>query len=197
MSKAVFTFGRMNPPTIGHEKLVNKVRAVARMHKGDPLIYLSHTHKIPKDPIEYQDKVKLAKRAFGNIVKISKANTIIKVMQELEKKYDEVVLVVGSDRVEDFKQLLRKYNGKDYSFDTIDVVSAGERDPDADDVSGMSASKMRELASNEDLKAFKEGLPRNLQRDAENIMKMVRKGLNYEQYKSAGYASIRDPERDQ
>lgn len=197
MSKAVFTFGRMNPPTTGHEKLANKLRAVARMHKGDPLIYLSHTHKIPKDPIEYQDKVKLAKRAFGNIVKISKANTIIKVMQELEKKYDEVVLVVGSDRVEDFKQLLRKYNGKDYSFDTIDVVSAGERDPDADDVSGMSASKMRELASNEDLKAFKEGLPRNLQRDAENIMKMVRKGLNYEQYKSAGYASIRDPERDQ
>lgn len=197
MSKAVFTFGRMNPPTTGHEKLANKLRAVARMHKGDPLIYLSHTHKIPKDPIEYQDKVKLAKRAFGNIVKISKANTIIRVMQELEKKYDEVVLVVGSDRVEDFKQLLRKYNGKDYSFDTIDVVSAGERDPDADDVSGMSASKMRELASNEDLKAFKEGLPRNLQRDAENIMKMVRKGLNYEQYKSAGYASIRDPERDQ
>ena len=61
MSKAVFTFGRMNPPTIGHEKLVNKVRAVARAHKGDPLIYLSHTHKLPKDPLEYNDKIKLAK----------------------------------------------------------------------------------------------------------------------------------------
>lgn len=196
MSKAVFTFGRMNPPTIGHEKLVNKVRAVAKVHKGDPLIYLSHTHKLPKDPLEYTEKIKLAKRAFGNIVKMSRSNTIIKVLQELEKKYDEVVLVVGSDRVREFDEFLNKYNGKDFSFDTIKTVSAGERDPDADDVSGMSASKMRELASNEDLKSFKAGLPRNLQRDAENIMKSVRKGLNYEQYQTSGHASLRDPERD-
>ena len=192
MSKAVFSFGRMNPPTVGHEKLVNKVRAVARAHKGDPLIYLSHTHKLPKDPLDYNDKIKLAKKAFGRIVKMSRANTIIKVLQELEKKYDEVVLVVGSDRVSDFRELVNKYNGKDYTFDTIDVVSAGERDPDANDVSGMSASKMRELATKEDLKEFKSGLPRNLQRDAENIMKMVRKGLNYEQYQTARHASLRD-----
>jgi nicotinic acid mononucleotide adenylyltransferase len=196
MSKAVFTFGRMNPPTVGHEKLVNKVRAVARAHKGDPLIYLSHTHKLPKDPLEYKDKIKFAKKAFGNIVKMSRANTIIKVLQELEKKYNEVVLVVGSDRVTDFRELINKYNGKDYSFDTIDVVSAGERDPDADDVSGMSASKMRAIAVDGDLASFKQGLPRNLQRDAENIMNNVRKGLNYEEYKTSGYASIRDPERD-
>jgi len=192
MSKAVFTFGRMNPPTIGHEKLVNKVRAVARAHKGDPLIYLSHTHKLPKDPLEYNDKIKLAKKAFGRIVKMSRANTIIKVLQELEKKYDEVVLVVGSDRVTNFRELVNKYNGKDYSFDTIDVVSAGERDPDADDVSGMSASKMRAIAADGDLVNFKKGLPRTLQRDADNIMKMVRKGLNYEQYQTAGHASLRD-----
>lgn len=197
MSKAVFTFGRMNPPTIGHEKLVNKVRAVAKVHKGDPLIYLSHTHKLPKDPLEYSEKIKLAKKAFGNIVKMSRSNTIIKVLQELEKTYDEVVLVVGSDRVRDFDELLNKYNGKDYSFDTIKVVSAGERDPDADDVSGMSGTKMRELASNEDLTKFKSGLPRNLQRDADKIMKSVRKGLNYEQYQTTGHAGLRDPERDQ
>ena len=218
MSKAVFSFGRMNPPTIGHEKLVNKVRAVARAHKGDPLIYLSHTHKLPKDPLEYRDKIKLAKKAFGNIVKITRANTIIKVLQELEKKYDEVVLDVGSDRVSDLRNLINDYNGKDYTFDTIKVVSAGERDTDAVDVketdkkkvrtvSGMSASAMRALAAAEQLDdyteggskyiGFRSGLPKMLQRDAENIMKQVRKGLNYEQYKSAGYASIRDPERDQ
>lgn len=192
MSKAVFTFGRMNPPTIGHEKLVNKLRAVARAHKGDPLIYLSHKHSQPKDPLEYKDKIKLVKKAFGLIAKMSRANTIIKVLQELEKKYDEVVLVVGSDRVTDFRELLNKYNGKDYSFDTIDVVSAGERDPDADDVSGMSASKMRTLAADGDLASFKTGLPRNLQRDADKIMKSVRKGLNYEQYQTTGYAGLRD-----
>ena len=80
MSKAVFTFGRMNPPTIGHEKLVNKVRAVARVEKGDPLIYLSHTQNTSKDPIDYTNKVKFAKKAFGSIVKLSRANTIIKVI---------------------------------------------------------------------------------------------------------------------
>ena len=196
MSKAVFTFGRMNPPTIGHEKLVNKVRAVAKIHKGDPLVYLSHTHKLPKDPLEYSVKIKLVKKAFGNIVKISRSNTIIKVLQELEKKYDEIVLVVGSDRIREFDEFLNKYNGKDYSFDTIKVVSAGERDPDAEGAEGMSGTKMRELASQEDLKSFKSGLPRNLQRDAENIMKSVRKGLNYEQYQTTGHASLRDPERD-
>ena len=164
MSKAVFTFGRMNPPTIGHEKLVNKVRAAARAHKGDPLIYLSHTHKLPKDPLEYSEKIKLAKKAFGNIVKMSRSNTIIKVLQELEKKYDEIVLVVGSDRVNEFDEFLNKYNGKDFSFDTIKTVSAGERDPDAEGAEGMSATKMRELAAKEDLKNFKTGLPRNLQK---------------------------------
>lgn len=180
MSKAVFTFGRMNPPTIGHEKLVNKVRAVARLHKGDPLIYLSHTHKAPKDPLEYSDKIKFAKKAFGNVVKMSRANTIIKVLQELENKYKEIVLVVGSDRVNDFKELINKYNGKDYTFDKITVVSAGERDPDADDVSGMSASKMRALAVESKEDEFKKGLPRNLQRDSNKIYNMIRKGLSDE-----------------
>ena len=177
MSKAVFTFGRMNPPTIGHEKLVNKVRAVARLEKGDPLIYLSHTQKAPKDPIDYANKIKFAKKAFGSVVKMSRANTIIKVMQELEKKYKEVVLVVGSDRVTDFKELLNKYNGKDYTFDTIKVVSAGERDPDAEGVEGMSASKMRALAADDKEDEFKTGLPRNLQRDSSKVYNMVRKGI--------------------
>ena len=180
MSKAVFTFGRMNPPTVGHEKLVNKVRAVARAHKGDPLIYLSHTHKLPKDPLEYKDKIKFAKKAFGNIVKMSRANTIIKVLQELEKKYNEVVLVVGSDRVTDFRELINKYNGKDYSFDTIDVVSAGERDPDADDVSGMSASKMRKAIAELDMKTFNSGIPSAVKNDKDfknRLFKAVRENL--------------------
>jgi len=198
MSKVVFTFGRMNPPTIGHEKLVNKVRAVARRQKGDPLIYLSHTQNKNKDPLDYSDKIKLAKKAFGNIVKMSRSNTIIKVMQELEKSYKEVVMVVGSDRVRDFRDLINRYNGKDYTFDKIKIVSAGERDPDAVDdtetdkkkvktVSGMSASAMRALASAGQLEdytedgskyiGFRSGLPRTLQRDAENIMNKVRKGM--------------------
>ena len=127
MATAVITFGRMNPPTVGHEKLVNKVKAEA---KGGPaFVYLSHTQKAPKDPLSYDDKIKYAQAAFGRIVKKSSARTIIEVMKELQGKYSAVKLVVGSDRVSEFKTLLNKYNGKDYNFDKIEVVSAGERDP--------------------------------------------------------------------
>ena len=127
----------------------------------------------------YSQKIKYAQKAFGKVVTKSNAKTIIQVMQELEKmKHTDIILVVGSDRVQGFRDLLNKYNGKDYNFDSIQVVSGGERDPDADDVSGMSASKMRALASDNDLDAFKKGLPRTLQRDAEKIMKDVRNGMN-------------------
>ena len=177
MSKVVFTFGRFNPITIGHEKLANKVRAVARLEKGDAKIFMSHSQDKKKNPLDYLTKIKYGQKAFGKAVVRTKSNTIIKILQELEKNYTEVVLVVGSDRVESMKKLINDYNGKDYNFDTIKVVSAGERDPDADDVSGMSASKMRQLATDDDLDGFTKGLPKLLQRDAKNIMYDVRKGL--------------------
>ena len=102
MATAVITWGRMNPPTAGHEKLVNKVRKASRIHKGKPFIYLTKTFKKPKDPLPYRDKLKLAKKAFGNIVQDHKSRTIIELMKELEKKYDDMVLVVVSDRVSEF-----------------------------------------------------------------------------------------------
>ena len=180
MSTAVVTFGRLNPPTVGHEKLVNKVRKVARLSKGQPLIFLSHSQDSKKNPLDYNTKIKISKNSFGNIVQRSNSNTIIKVMQELEKKYQKVILVAGSDRVKEFDTLLQKYNGKDYTFDNIKVVSAGQRDPDADGVQGMSASKMRELAKDENLSQFAKGLPLRVQKNAKNIMKSVRKGMNYD-----------------
>ena len=177
MKTAVITFGRMNPPTIGHEKLVNKVRAVARLESGDPLIFLSHTQNAKKDPLDYSTKISLATKAFGKIVKRSKSNTIIKVMQELENRYDNVILVVGSDRLDEMRTFLTKYNGKDYTFDSIKVVSAGERDPDAEGVSGMSASRMREYAKQDNIEEFTKGLPNNIKKDAKKIMNKVRKVL--------------------
>ena len=180
MSTAVFTFGRLNPPTIGHEKLINKVRKVARLSKGQPFVFLSHSQDNKKNPLDYNTKFKISKNSFGNIVQRSNSNTIIKVMQELEKKYDKVVLVAGSDRVKEFDTLLQKYNGKEYTFDSIKISSAGQRDPDAEGVSGMSASKMRELAKDKDLKQFTKGLPLKAQKNAEQIMNSVRKGMNYD-----------------
>ena len=175
---AVFTFGRMNPPTIGHEKLINKLQAVGKQNNAMPHVFLSQSYDSKKNPLPYKTKIKLAKRAFGNIVTESPAKTIIQVMQELEKMgHKDVILVAGSDRVNEFKTLLNKYNGKDYTFDSIDVVSAGERDPDADGAEGMSASKMRDAVKSGDEKQFASGLPSKLKRNAKTIFNAVKTGM--------------------
>lgn len=200
----VFAFGRMNPPTIGHQKLVDTVNALAKSNKADAKIYLSHTQNNKKDPLDYKTKVGLAKKAFGSIVIPSTSKTIIQVMQELEKNgYTQVIAVFGGDRIAEMKALLNKYNGKDYNFESINIASAGKRDPDSTDpksskkkkhvtkVSEMSASAMRELAKENQIDdyeeemdgkmtkfiGFKNGLPKNLQSQADKIAKSVSSSL--------------------
>jgi hypothetical protein len=128
----VFTWGRMNPPTIGHEKLVEKVISVARQNNATPFVYLTQSYDSKKNPLPYGTKVRLAQKAFGKVVKKSRSKTLIQVMKEIQDMgHSKVTMVVGSDRVNEFKTLLDKYNGKDFTFESIDIVSAGERDPDA------------------------------------------------------------------
>ena len=98
-------------------------------------------------------------------------------MKELEKRFDSVNMVVGSDRVSEFESLLNKYNGKEYDFDSITITSAGERDPDEEGVSGMSASKMRKAAADDDFESFKDGLPSLLKRDAKKVYDNIRKNI--------------------
>jgi len=161
--KVVFSFGRLNPPTIGHQKLADVLTVEAKKQGADAKIFLSHTQNKKKDPISYEDKIKYATKSFGSIVTKSKSKTIIQVLKELEEsQYKDITLVVGSDRVSEFDRLLNKYNGKDYTFDNITVKSAGERDPDSEDVDGMSASKMRAAAVAGDFDKFKTGLPKKL-----------------------------------
>jgi shikimate kinase/nicotinic acid mononucleotide adenylyltransferase len=174
----VLGWGRMNPITVGHEKLVNKIKEVARANSATPLIYITHSQDAKKNPLEYDDKIMLAKKAFGNkVIQKSKSKTIMQVMGELQAGYSKVILVVGSDRVTEFDKLLKRYNGKDYTFDNIEVVTAGERDPDAEGVEGMSASKMRAAAASGKFDQFKSGLPRKLKRDAQDIYDLVRGGM--------------------
>ena len=182
MKKTVFTFGRMNPPTVGHEKLVAKVNEVAKRQKATPLVYLSHTQNKKKDPLSYDQKIKFATKSFGKIVVKSRSKTIIQILQELEsKKYTDITMVVGSDRVEDFKGLLNKYNGKDYTFNSIEIVSAGARDPDAEGVEGMSASKMRSLVADGEMEEFHTGAPSKLSyKDAHSMYNDLRKGMMLE-----------------
>lgn len=175
---AVISFGRMNPPTVGHQKLVDKVKETARSRSGKPMIFLSHTQDSKKNPLSYNDKIKFARTAFGrDVIKPSRSKTIIQIAQELEGRYDDLVLVVGEDRVREFTSLLNKYNGKDYSFNNIEVISAGTRDPDSSDVSGMSASKMRGYVSSGDEDSFRKGLPFALQGQADRVFDLVDRNL--------------------
>lgn len=182
---AVISFGRMNPMTSGHEKLVDAVVATAKKFGGDPLVYLSHSQDKKKNPLSYKDKISFAKKAFGKTITTSKSKNILQVAGELEGRYKDLIVVVGSDRVSEFDSLLNKYNGKEYTFDSIKVISAGERDPDAEGVEGMSASKMRKVAAEGDFDAFVSGLPKKLKGSAKKVFDAVTKGLNesLEEYK--------------
>jgi nicotinic acid mononucleotide adenylyltransferase len=175
---AVVSFGRMNPITSGHEKLIDKVTSEAARRKADPMVFMSHSQDAKKNPLSYDDKVKFAKKAFGNTIQKSNSKTIIDIAKSLSGKYKNFVMVVGSDRVDEFQKMLTKYNGKEFNFENIEIVSAGERDPDAEGVEGMSASKMRSLAADNNVKEFSKGLPKKLQSSASSIMVAVRKGMN-------------------
>jgi len=187
MKTAVFVFGRFNPPTIGHEKLLNALRTTAQREGGTDLVYTSSTQDAKKNPLSKDQIFKYLKKAFPRAKKTfqtrSTARTALEVAVELSGKYDKLIMVVGSDRVSDFSSLLNTYNGikskhGSYEYKEIDIVSAGERDPDASGATGMSASKMREAAVQGDFDLFRTGIPSTMSdKDAKNMMNDVRVGL--------------------
>jgi nicotinic acid mononucleotide adenylyltransferase len=170
---AVFAFGRMNPPTIGHAKLADVVKS----QQGDPFLFLSQTQKPKTDPLPFPEKMYFASKSFPGVeIGDPKVKTIIQAMQNLEAKgYTDIVYVAGSDRVDSFTKLLNDYNGKDYKFNSIKIVSAGERDPDAEGAEGMSASKMRAAAQEGDYNSFKKGVASPM--FALSMYDQVRKGM--------------------
>ena len=172
----VFSFGRMNPPTIGHEKLVNVIKKEASARKADARLYLSHTTNKEKDPLTYAEKAKYAKKAF-DIFKQSKARTIIEVAKEIEADgYTDLVMVFGEDRDAEMVNLLKRYNGKDFNFNSITNVSAGKRDPKAKGVEGISGTKLRELAKTGQVDDFKKALASKLSdREKTAIYNQIRK----------------------
>jgi|TARA_R110002096_G_scaffold425339_2_gene633904 hypothetical protein len=181
----VFTFGRFNPPTVGHEKLITAVQSVSKTEGGDYFVYPSHSQDSKKNPLTQSQKIKYMKKMFSKHSRniISSVNkTALEIASELyDKKYTKLVMVVGSDRVREFQSLLDRYNGETYphgfyDFDKIKVVSAGERDPDAEGVEGMSASKMREAAVQGDFKLFRTGTPSSLSdSDTKKMLNDIRK----------------------
>lgn len=182
----VMAFGRMSPPTTGHEVLVNKVKEVAQEHGASHSVVLSHTQDKDKNPLSSADKLKHAKRFFPNtnISTSSKESpTFLTHAEHLHKQgVTHLHMVAGSDRVEEYKKKLAQYNGKGkgklFNFKKITVHSAGERDPDAEGTAGMSASKMRAHAASGNFKEFKKGVPKHVpEHHAKEMFHDVRKGM--------------------
>ena len=188
-SKLVFAFGRFNPPTIGHDKLMREVISQARKNGANHIVYASASTDKRKNPLDQNTKIKFMKKMFPKN-KIAGAGgnqrTFMEVLKFYDKMYGEIIMIAGSDRINEFQKLADKYNGKDYNYKSIRVVSSGDRDPDAEGVTGMSASKMREMAKQNDFKTFKTGLTRNLSdRDAKQLFDAVKKGMGLkERYES-------------
>jgi hypothetical protein len=184
-SIAHFTFGRMNPPTSGHEKLLDKLAQVAG--KQPYYVFLSQTQDKKKNPLDYSAKVKHVRKMFPRHARRVLINKqIVTPFNAASWIYDQgfknLVMVVGSDRVREFTALLEKYNGVKgrhgfYNFKNIKVVSAGARDPDAEGVEGMSASKLRSFASDNDFSQFSQGLGGLSNKDAKKLFVDVRKGM--------------------
>ena len=174
-------FGRFNPPTVGHEKLLQMARKTAA--GGDLKIYPSRTQDPKKNPLDPDMKVSFMKKMFPdfdeNIVNDDEMRSIFNVLQTADGEYKNVTIIVGSDRQSEFESLATKYNGELYNFDNIRVVSAGVRDADAEGVEGMSASKMRKAVVDDDFEAFKRGVPSSVKdADAQALYDAVRTGMN-------------------
>ena len=153
---AVFAFGRFNPPTIGHQKLLDKVLAIAEKLNGKGYIFLSQKQNNQTDPLSFKEKQDYIQMFYPNLaIGDAGVKTIIQALQKIQAEgRTRIVMIAGSDRVGEFEKLLNQYNGKPdkqgndlYKFDKIDVISAGERDPDQEGPTGASASKARELAN--------------------------------------------------
>ena len=175
-------YGRFNPPTTGHEKLLDTVALSS--DDGDYIIVPSRSQDKKKNPLDTDMKVSAMRAMFPNhserIVNDPGNRTIFDVLKKAHNDgYSGVRIVGGSDRVGEFEKLTGTYNGKLYNFDNIEVRSAGDRDADSDDVSGMSASKQRKAAAENDFEGFLRGVPTSMNKKmARDLFNNVRRGMN-------------------
>lgn len=182
----VMAFGRMNPPTTGHEKLVDKVKQIGKDYKAPHHVIISHSNDAKKNPLDVKSKLKHTKRFFPdtNIETSSKEQpTFLQHAARLHQMgHDHLIMVAGSDRVNEYQEKLKQYNGTAagslFNFKKIEVKSAGQRDPDADGAEGMSASKMRDHAKSGDFNSFRQGVPPHVpEKHAKELFRDVRKGM--------------------
>ena len=196
IGRVVVTFGRFQPPTSGHQLLINKVIDTAKKMRATAMIFPSRSHDKKKNPLKPRDKVRVMRKFFPKATIVDNANAkspfhALKILSDQGIK--DVVFIVGSDRVKEIERVVRPYiNHEDpkkaFYFDNFRVISAGERDPDAEGVQGMSGSKMRAAAAEGDYDAFRSGLPvPHKEADARDLYDSLRNGMNIKEvYKKSG-----------
>jgi hypothetical protein len=167
---AVFSYGRYNPPTIGHQLLIDTLKKEAEKVHGDAFLIPSHTQDSKKNPLSLHEKVNLLKKMAPGVEVLDSGKTLVDALKDLQSRgYTDVIQIAGSDRIPEYQIIRDKYNGKPakdgnvpFEFRTYEIVSSGERDPDSEGVEGMSASKVRNFALNGDYKSFDHGLSQAL-----------------------------------
>lgn len=186
--REVFTFGRFNPPTTGHKKLIDSVKSIADKQGAGHTIFASQTQDKAKNPLPHDEKVGFMKKMFPdtNIHGGGDVKTVLDAARHMQAKgVTHGTLVVGSDRVDEFHNLLSKYNKspsdpdydptKHFHVSHLTVVSAGQRDPDAEGIEGMSASKLRSHAASGNFNEFKKGVPNK--EHAQSMYDAIRKHM--------------------
>ena len=178
-------FGRFNPPTVGHEALLKTIKKTAA--DGEYKVYPSHSQDSKKNPLDSETKIGFMKAMFpdhaNNIIHDTKMRTIFDVLKSAYADgHSEVNIVVGADRRGEFESLANKYNGQLYNFENINIISAGNRDPDAEGVEGMSASKLRKAAGDGDFDTFVNGIPKSLdKKKTKELYNAVRRNMGIEE----------------
>jgi cytidyltransferase-like protein len=180
----VVVFGRFNPPTIGHQKLLDRAAKEADKRGYELRIYPSRSQDAKKNPLTPQMKISYMRQMFpdyaDSIVDDKGAKTIFNVLTGAnEEGHSNMIIMVGQDRLGEFQGLSHKYNGELYNYDQLEVVSAGDRDPDSDDVTGMSASKLRLAAAEGDFVKFAKGVPDTLgNMEKKELFNVLRRSMN-------------------
>lgn len=178
-STAVVVWARMNPPSAAHGMVVETANQIAVEQNGVPFLVLSHTHG-KNNPLSYSARQALTEEAFGEQIFVVSEDikNPIEMLKVVAEHFDNIIWVTGDDQVADYKRILEDYNGKEFTFESAEVRSAGVRNPDSEDlVESMSATKLRQAARENNFAAFKEGLPEKLQYRAVDILEEVRAGL--------------------
>ena len=183
----VFTFGRFQPCTIGHEKIFTMLEKYARKEKGGFLIFTSQTHDRRDNPLEYREKIGFMRTMFPrygrNIIENGDLHTIADVLDYINGRgFNSIIMITGSDHVKKFDGWIKQYNGVDrkdgrYYFMSIDVISAGVRDPDSDRVEGISATRARQYVSDDRFEDFEEIIPGVL-KDKKRLFDTLGKRMN-------------------